>query len=220
MAERMRSAAGVAVFATFLTVLATACGSSDPPAADPEAPSSPAAAGNAYRSTVFRPVIGLRMRHGWEVAGDDASSLALRNGDLEFLILSFSRITRVADPTDLGRAMRAPDDLVAWLEGHPYLDADPATAVSVGGLEGMQIDVAPTVGPDERLPGTEEPGTVPLFYAGDEPAWIGAFDRYRFIALEVDGEPLHVVLASGAREFDQAAFMAQAVLDTVTFGDA
>jgi hypothetical protein len=71
---------------------------------------------------------------------EDQFSLAIHS---DSSVLAFLNIPRAYDPNKLKQETQepAPEDLVAWLEHHPWLDASTPRPVSVVGVEGQQIDV-------------------------------------------------------------------------------
>ena len=52
-------------------------------------------------------------------------------------------VQRVYEPSKSGApiVVHTPEDLVGWLEHHPYLETSDPKTVSVGGVEGQQLDV-------------------------------------------------------------------------------
>ena len=69
---------------------------------------------------------------------EDQLSLAIHS---DSSVLAFLNIPRVYDPNKLKQETQepAPEDLVAWLDHHPWLDASTPRPASVGGVEGQQI---------------------------------------------------------------------------------
>jgi hypothetical protein len=72
--------------------------------------------------------------------------------------LVFLNMPRVYDPNELRRETQepTPEDLVAWIEHHPWLEASKPRPAFVGGVEGRQIDVTAA-----RLP-KDHPWFVPV----------------------------------------------------------
>jgi hypothetical protein len=53
-------------------------------------------------------------------------------------------VQRVYEPSKSGMpiVVNAPEDLVGWLEHHPYLKTSDPEPISVGGAKSLQLDVA------------------------------------------------------------------------------
>ena len=120
----------------------------------------------------------------------------------------------VADPQVGGSV----DELVAWLVGHPELDSSEPEPVSIGGLDGFQVDVAITPGSTSRSP-TCSPAElcVDLFASPDLNWWVGPgtlapFVRVMLLATADDGTVVIVLLPGESLLDDGAAFHERAEL--------
>jgi hypothetical protein len=73
---------------------------------------------------------------------EDQLSLAIHS---DSSVLAFLNIPRVHDPNKLKQETQepAPEELVAWLEHHPWLDASTPRPASVGGVEGSKSTSPP-----------------------------------------------------------------------------
>lgn len=132
---------------------------------------------------------------------------------------------RTADP-EVGRSV---DELVSWLVGHPELAASEPVPLSVGGLDGFNLDVSiaaeSTSSPSWCPPGE---ACVELFAPADldHPAGFALFrhvDGARLILLEtVAGDTVVIILdphdnLGGQRDPFYTA--ARGILDSIEFGD-
>jgi hypothetical protein len=123
---------------------------------------------------------------------------------------------------------RTVDGLADWLADHPGLRASEPSAVSVDGHPGLVIDVD-IVAADAPEASCQGVPVLPLFANGAAFAtdgswfddmvygdhWVaeiggGPSDPVRLILLDLDGDPLIILIDSGAPE-DQAAFVEQAM---------
>ena len=94
----------------------------------------------------------------------------------------------------------------AFLGSVSQLEAEAATPVAVGGVEGVQIDVVAT---------GEAPG---LFVLEKDFYNLSRGQKARFIALEVEGTTVVFVFESMTKEeFDEVEAEVQPVLDSLTF---
>lgn len=149
-----------------------------------------------------------------------------------------------ADPAGEARFI-IPSDKIAWLQGHPCLDAgEPESSVDIGGLEATQIDATWTcvpsapgeealfylenplflIGPDERGccgPGGRESWlSISIAPSGVSTASnIGLGLRYRFWVLRVQGEDLVIIAPAPGQEVFPGDFeqIVRPMLDSLTF---
>jgi hypothetical protein len=58
--------------------------------------------------------------------------------------LAFSSVKDVYKPTRTSttKVVDAPEDLVGWFQQHPYVQIDKPEPIIVGGVKGMEFDVA------------------------------------------------------------------------------
>ena len=102
---------------------------------------------NVYTTTSFEPAFSVTLpNENWAVQVDKSDAFVPDDfghtpdfgiPDADFGIY---RPLGWADPA--GEAVYViPGDLIAWLRGHPRLDAGEPTTVTVGGIEGIQIDL-------------------------------------------------------------------------------
>jgi hypothetical protein len=220
----VRHTLGLALLVTLVVLAVSACGGGGQEKAKarplPEAPSFRSASKDLrpgeYRSEEFKPSLSFRVGKGWESDVEVADFLGLRRG--ESASLSFWNVQEVYKSSTTGsiNPVPAPDDMVGWFEHHPYLQTDEPEPVTLGGVKGVQFDVAV-----EDLPGDFsslcEPGCVDIAKLSDG-SWIGFVegDKERVIVLEdVKGKTVIVEFGSSATTFDESAPEAQKVFDTV-----
>jgi hypothetical protein len=221
--QRMvRHTLGLALLVTFVVLAVSACGGGG----DEEAKARPLPEypkdlrPGEYRSEEFKPSLSFRVGKGWESDVEVADFLYLRRG--ESASLSFWNVQEVYKSSTTGsiNLVPAPDDMVGWFEHHPYLQTDEPEPVTLGGVKGVQFDVAV-----EDLPGEFSSvcgtGCVDIAKFSDG-SWIGFVegDKERVIVLEdVKGKTVIVDFGSSATKFDESAPEAQKVLDTVKWKD-
>jgi hypothetical protein len=165
----------------------------------------------------FVPTVSVVPGTGWRALLDAPGSFTLDDGDPP--ALRFVLVSGVFDPVSQ-KVIKLPKDLEAWILEHPLLESRPPIPVSVGGIEGTQIDAkvirAPKVPYEMRGRLCPIPGCVGLLVAGTIiDGRVGS--EFRFIMMDVDGQDLMIEIDSPGN--DWAAFLprAQAVLDTVRF---
>lgn len=153
---------------------------------------------------------------GWVVGGaEERGVLDMRLG-VEGPVISFANEQKVFDPSKPSDliAVSAPEDMVAWLRRHPYLETEEPEPASVGGVKGAQIDAV--VAAD--VP-TSECGDncLGLFMIGPDIDWVVyEKERVRFVVLEdVGGERVIIVAETRAADFEGFLPKAQEVLETV-----
>ena len=106
--------------------------------------------------------------------------------------------------------VRAPDDMAAWLQNHPGLDAAKPVSTKVGGVPGVRID-------------TQQPSEdVVLFQLSNGDQWgSGTKDKYRFIVLDdVEGETVTIAVGGPAGQYEELLPKAQKALATVEWKGA
>ena len=111
--------------------------------------------------------------------------------------------------------VKAPEDLVGWFQEHPYLKTSKPESVTVGGVEGEQIDMVVEV--PEGYYGACGSECMDIYWlgGGETMAWEDG-DRVRIIVLDVKGETVTVDSSvSEANEFDKFMPEAQKVVDSV-----
>jgi hypothetical protein len=176
-----------------------------------------------YRSEEFKPSLSFRIGKGWSTYTREAPDI-LRISRGETGGLGFTNIHEVYKPTRTGtpNVVDAPEDMVGWFRRHPYLDTTEPEPTTVGGVEGVQIDVIV-----EDLP--ESYRGVCLGITGADCVDIARFGddqilahpkvaKVRLIVLEdVEGERVTMYFGSLTAEFGEFAPEAQKVVDSVAW---
>jgi len=139
--------------------------------------------------------------------------------------LSFYIVTtaKLADPLD-GNLIPFPEDFLSWIKSNPDFNAVESTSVTVGGIEGLQIDATPVWKPADgahlklflSLSGNKYGNTEGQ---PDGENIVTDPEQWRFILLNnVSGERLLIILIDGnGHNFEDAVEQSQKVLDMVVF---
>jgi hypothetical protein len=186
-----------------------------------------------YRTEEFEPSFSFRVGKGWKDDVPEAFDVMLLSGGGTDG-LGAVNVQRVYEPSKSGTpiVVHTPEDLVAWLEHHPYLKTSDPKTVSVGGVEGQQLDVAVAKDlPDDYHSGVCSPIADPeeecvdLFWLSTyhhSPISLSESDKLRLIVLqnELSGQTVALGYASRSTNFDEFAPEAQKVIDTIEWGDS
>jgi hypothetical protein len=174
-------------------VLIAAC--SGAPAATPAATLPPALAPGTYTSAAFQPAVTYTVPSGWRVSQDSLDYFALQPASSEVTGIHFFRDPLAAsqDPT----CPTSPEpgigtlslELATWIRGLPGIVASSPRMVTVGGLRGVELDLAINTGWTASCPFANGVPTVPLFVGGDgNLRWVAAGnEQLRLSLLDVPG---------------------------------
>jgi hypothetical protein len=175
-----------------------------------------------YRSEEFKPSLSFHVGKGWSSTPLEASdNLEIARGQTEGL--GFVNLQEVYKPTKTGSAIvvDAPKNIAGWLQQHPYLQTSKPEPVTVGGVKGVEFDVAVGDLPKGYNPTCssiiDDPNCVDLgrLSTGGQ-IFVAEEDKTRFIVLEdVEGETVTIGFFSPASEFEEFVPEAQKVIDTV-----
>jgi hypothetical protein len=170
-----------------------------------------------FVTKLFVPTVSVVPGPGWRAILDAVGSFTLDDGDPPGL--RFVSVSAVFDPMSQS-VIKLPNDLEAWILANPLLQVRSPVPVSIGGIEGIQIDAevvkAPKVPYQMRGRFCPIPGCVGLFVAGTIiDGRVGS--RFRFLLMDVGSQQLIIEIDS--LENDWPAFLrrAQTVLSTVKF---
>jgi hypothetical protein len=171
-----------------------------------------------YLTEDFKPAMSLTLSKVW-TRGDTELRDAWDLRDIENLDfwLGFYSTEEVYVSNGSGglKAVPAPEDMVSWLQDSPYLKTDKPKPTSVGGEEGMRIDVIVSGAP--KVP--ECPGCVDLalFRQGNgETTGVEKGEKVRFIVLEdVKGQQVTILVETSPRSFKEFLAKSQKVIETV-----
>ena len=209
---------------------AGACGASDDTAGEggEKTPAStqsktlpaqgPISPGN-YATGEFEPALSFRVEErGWEVfLREQQDAFVIGTGPSS---VGFLDVPRVFDQDKPAEAIQqpAPDDMVAWIERHPYLDATEPEKTTVGGVSAEQIDVVAARMPKD-YPRICQGPCVPLFTWSEAQGdfWLGLDEKVRIVVLEDDaeGSALMILIDAPPDQFERFLPKAQRVLGTV-----
>ncbi len=210
----------VALLVTLVVLAVSACGGGQDEANKPRPlpEDEKALRPGEYRSEEFKPSLSFRVGEGWSTAAVEVPDrLAIVWGESdptgdEAKWLFFANPQEAYKPssaTGLIEVVEAPDDIVGWLQKHPYFQTDEPKPVTVGGVKGQQLDVVVA----KNSPANE----INTFrYSDGTIGFIGKEHKERVIVLDdVEGETVFMGFRSLATEFDEFAPEAQKVIDTV-----
>jgi hypothetical protein len=170
-----------------------------------------------YVTDEFKPAFSFEVvDKGWVVGGaEERGILDLRQG-VEGGVLSFVNEQEVFDPSKPRELdnVPAPENLVTWLQRHPYLETEQPQPTTIGGVKGMQLDAVVA----DDVPASEcGDNCLGLFMVTPEIPWVAyEKEKVRFIVLEdVGGERVTIAVEALAGDFEEFLPKAQKVIDTV-----
>ena len=208
-----------------LVVLAlSACGGDEKKAKARPLPEEPKALRpGTYRSEEFKPSLSFHVGKGWSSSPLLEASDVLQITRGQTAGLGFVNLQEVYKPTKTGSAILvdAPEDMVGWLQQHPYLQTSNPEPVTVGGVKGVEFDAVVGDLPKGYNPtcstivGTPNCVDLSRLSTGGQ-IFVAEGNKVRVIVLEdVEGETVTIGFASPASEFGEFAPEAQKVLDSV-----
>jgi hypothetical protein len=170
-----------------------------------------------YTTKNFEPTLSFTVGEGWQFGVPDLRYIVDIGQGMSSGI-AFMNIRYVYDANNpVGSEPKpAPDDLVAWLQQHSYLDTEKALPVTIGGVEGRQFDVTVSKVPTGSPPACGGP-CLPLFELVPGLSFALAEDeKDRFIVVEgVEGKTVTIAAGAPDEEFEEFLPKAQKVLKTV-----
>ncbi len=174
-----------------------------------------------YRTEEFKPSVSFKVSKGWSTSPPEASDV-LQLGWGEIGGLAFTDVQEVYKPTETGapNVVELPNDLAGWFQHHPYLKTSQPEPVTVGGVKGVEFDVAVAEGlPEDHVSqcGTDCVDVFEQKFGHQVILFEG--DKIHFIVLEdVEGETVTIDYGGLATDFDEVAPEAQKVVDSVKWG--
>jgi hypothetical protein len=156
----------------------------------------------AYSSNAFRPTITYTLPEGWLIAGDNPDYFALQPVTSDAVGIHVFRSPLAASQDVECPITSAPGvgttakDLVNWIIARPGLSAADPVPVTMGGLGGLQVDVAIVEGWVPSCPFADGIPTVPLFVSATDASFrwvIAGSERLRLNVLDVPGKGTVVV---------------------------
>jgi hypothetical protein len=230
----VKRALGLGLLAMLVVLVASACGKVEKEAEVRHLPDeAKALQPGQYRTEEFEPSFSFRIGKGWKNGTPVAFDVMLLTGGRTDR-LGAVNVQRVYEPSKSGTpiVVHTPEDLVAWLEHHPYLKTSDPEPVSVGGVKGLQLDVAVAKDlPDDYHSGVCSPIADPeeecvdLFWLSTyhhSPISLSESDKLRLIVLqnELSGQTVALGYVSQSTNFDEFAPEAQKVIDTIEWEDS
>ena len=149
----------------------------------------------------------------WELVVDSVGEILLVGGTRAYdgveLAFMFVKDAKIADPASKA-TMPWPDDFVAYLHSNQYLEVGEPMPTTVGGKNGVQIDVSvKNIG--QRRDFIVVRGDSPWLYLDYDQSW-------RFVILDdVHGQRLLIATTEAPEGFSVATELAQKVIDSVVF---
>jgi len=181
-----------------------------------------------YRTEEFEPSFSFRVGKGWKNDPPEAFDILVLGRETSGF--GAVNVQRVYEPSKSGTpiVVHTPDDLVGWLEHHPYLETTDPEPVSVGGVEGQQLDVAVAEDlPEDYHSGVcssraEHEECVDLFRVSTRWIAVSESGKFRLIVFqnELSGETVALGYISRSTNFVEFAPEAQKVIDTIEWGDS
>jgi hypothetical protein len=210
----------VGLLATLLVLALSACGGAG---GQEEAKARPlplyppeALRPGEYHSVKFKPPLSFEVSKGWSITEKQVSDFIELTQQGEIDSLNFANVKEVYKPGTTN-VVDAPEDLLGWLQHHPYLKTSKPQPVTVGGVKGEQLEVLV-----DHLPknpnGICGSDCLDIFTLSD--TGIGGYfkevNKRKVIVLEdVKGDTVVIWYAAPPDEFDEFATEAQKVVDSV-----
>ena len=174
-----------------------------------------------YHSVKFKPSLSFKVSKPWSNTEEQLSDwieLGYEGGDTG--VISFANVKEVFKPGTI-KVVDAPQDLVGWLQQHPYLKTSKPQPVTLGGVKGEQLEVVVDHLPKDYS-GNCGTDCLDIFYqsGGEQIGYFNAINRERrvFVLEDVKGETVVIWFASTADKFDKFAPEAQKVVNSVNWG--
>ena len=172
-----------------------------------------------YRSVEFEPSLSFHVGKGWWSGEQELPDFMQLASQERTAFLRFANVKEVYKPGTQD-VVEAPEDLVGWLQDHPDLKTGEPEPITVGGIEGVQIDVLVRDLPEDVYGecGVECVDIAPLS-GGEQGVYFREVNKRRVIVLEdVKGETVTIDFAAPVALFDEFASDAQEVVDSVKWG--
>jgi hypothetical protein len=229
--RRPRTLLAMGVLVALLALVLSACGGGGsaqdlPKAQEEQAKSRPLPEQpqelrpGEYHSVDFEPSLSFRVGKGWLTTETQLPDFIEVGQPGEGGWILFATIKEVYKPGTL-KVVSAPVDLLGWLQEHPYLKTSKPESVTVGGVEGKQLDVVVEDLPKDVYGECGVECVDILSQSGGEHStyFLEKNRERRVIVLEdVNGETVEIAFSSPQEEFDEFAPEARKVLESVKWG--
>jgi hypothetical protein len=172
-----------------------------------------------YRSVKFEPSLSFHVGKGWWSGEQELPDFMQLASQERTAFLRFANIKEVYKPGTQD-AVEAPEDLVGWFQNHPDLKTGEPEPITVGGVEGVQLDVLVEDLPEDVYGecGVECVDIAPLS-GGEQGVYFREVNKRRVIVLEdVKGETVTIDFSAPVALFDEFAPEAKKVVDSVKWG--
>jgi hypothetical protein len=198
-----------------------------------------------YVSDEFRPAMSFKLDKGWTnwepgahtqpegfvETRDSISLFTYEERNLErntggFSWVEFMVVRKVYEVTDSYEKVTvepAPDDMVNWLQNHPFLRAQEPEPATVGGEKGVQFDAVVSqtsqyyFGPE----GVCQKPCLPLVNSSGLHFSLFERSKARFIVLDdVQGDTVTIGVSAPAEKFDEFMSEVQQVLESIEWKGA
>ncbi len=178
-----------------VAILVAGCSGTPSPATATPTVAPQALAAGTYTSAAFQPPVTYTLPAGWHVASDAPDYLALQPVTSDVVGIHFFRDPLAASQDADCPTVAEPGvgklsiELAGWIRGLRGIVASSPRMVTVGGLRGVEIDVALNTGWTASCPFAGGVPTVPLFVSADgNLRWVAAgTERLRLDLLDVPG---------------------------------
>jgi hypothetical protein len=177
-----------------------------------------------YQSEAFAPRVAFTLPDGWWIPGDAPDYLGLQPVASGLVGIHLFRNPRAASQDAACPETPEPGvgdldtDLLAWIRARPGLDTSNPRIVTVGGVRGLELDVAIAQGWKESCPFANGAPTVPLFVGGSYRWVVAGNERLRLTLLYVaDGTVVVDVDAFDGTLMDDLVARAQPIVQSLSF---
>jgi hypothetical protein len=217
-----------------LAVPAAGCGSTKKETAAPSATTGPTAnqttASEGERDVItspagFEPAASFTATgRGYTIAAEAPDSFTVTfSGPSGQIVFANDRV-RFLDPGSEQSGGRVTpveidtsvDGVATWFQEHPHLATSEPTPVTIGGADGVVLELVAARPYDH--PACGSPRCVFLWSGLDGTYGLPDDDRARLYVLDVNGETVMLLVASQADGFDEFAADADEMLATLSFG--
>lgn len=184
-----------ALLGALVAVLVGGCAGTAGGATPVPTPAPSALPAGTYTSTAFRPAVTYTVPSGWWIASDVSDYFALQPVASEVTGIHLFRDPLAASQDAACPTTAEPGvgklslEIATWIRGLPGIIASSPRMVTVGGLRGVELDLALNAGWTASCPFANGVPTVPLFVgANGNLRWVVAGnERLRVALLDVPG---------------------------------
>jgi hypothetical protein len=178
-----------------VAVLVAGCSAAPGGGAETPAASGPAAMPpGTYVSRAFKPAVTYTVPAGWWTQSDAADYFGLQPVESDLTGIHLFRDPQAASQDPACPTAPEPgvgtlsSELASWIRARPGLAVSNPRMVTVGGLRGVELDVAIADGWTASCPFANGVPAVPLFVGADGLRWVVAgSERLRLDLLDVPG---------------------------------